>query len=236
MKVKVAPTDQCASSSGGGGGGGDNDGGGGDNDGGGDSDGSGGGGSPRPRGTAALETSSDADSGSGESGDEGGAAFGGRGRAARGGVGPGREARSTKRRRTEGHAEGSGQEWLLEEWLPGSEAATAAAAASGAEATESASCASAGAGAALGNAEEVSGVLLQLPRGLGSQLMPGPPGEVDLPRLGRDTRGEVVARQGQEAVVVVVSMREAAEMLQLRPHSVCTKLEGGESGEVLHRE
>ena len=71
-----------------------------------------------------------------------------------------------------------------------------------------------------------------------SQLAPDPTEAVGVARSEGGARREGAAqvasgaagRPGQDAVVVVVSMREAAEMLQLRPHSVCTKLEGGGSG------
>ena len=198
-------------------------GGGGEGEGGGGSGGDDGGASVRPRSAAALEWSSD-----GESGDEGGAPFG---VAVRGGVEAGCQPGPAKRPRVEGRAETGGGR------SPGSGPAVAAAAAAGADVTQSASYASAGAGGALGNAEEVRGVLLQLPRGLGSQLISDPPEEaVGAARLEGDARGQGVAqlastaRLGQDAVVVVVSMREAAEMLRLRPHSVCTKLEEDDSG------
>ena len=191
--------------------------------------------------TTAPEWSSDGDSGGGESGDEGGGAA--CGVAARSGVEAGRQPRLAKRPRDEGRAE-------TEEahHSPGSGAAMAAAAAAGANAAGSASCASAGARGAPGTAEEargeeIRGVLLQLPRGLGSQLAPDPTEAVGVARSEGGARREGAAqvasgaagRPGQDAVVVVVSMREAAEMLQLRPHSVCTKLEGDESGVVPHQ-
>ena len=224
----AALTAQPASGGGSGGGGGGCGGGSGGDGGDGDA-------SARLRSTAALEWSSDGDSGGGESEDEGAAA---RGVAARSGVEAGRQPRLAKRPRDEGRAEPG-----RAHHSPGSGVAMVAAAAAGVDAAENASCASAGAGGALGNAEEVRGeevrgVLLQLPRGLGSQLAPSPTEAVGVARLEGNARGGGVAqvasgaegRPGQDAVVVVVSMREAAEMLQLRPHSVCTKLEGGGSG------
>ena len=220
-------------SGGGGGGGGDGGGEGGE--------GGEGGASARLCSTTAPEWSSDGDSGGGESGDEGGGAA--CGVAARSGVEAGRQPRLAKRPRDEGRAEAEEAHHS-----PGSGAAMAAAAAAGAGAAGSASCASAGARGAPGTAEEVRaeevrGVLLQLPRGLGSQLAPDPTEAVGVARSEGGARREGAAqvasgaagRPGQDAVVVVVSMREAAEMLQLRPHSVCTKLEGDESGVVPHQ-